>query len=306
MIWYFPSPCGDIRVLPSPDTEGHARIEILNPTEVERMALRRFVKAARAAKLLTEDEGLPPTGTTKVHLDVAASVRTVGEMLLGTPKQGILLPGVLQALRWKDGTIAASLAGGFVDDDGTVWQTLDAASAQKPRKSEAPAEEPAAKATLPRPTLCCPNPQPGQLDPASQVLQQFCTDAEWDEWCRDGQITVTGNLTGDVYRVRHRHHPDAIRDGKAAWCVAQRNVVHCHLATLPPPEEVLSIKLTLQFGEDWVRNPSGWFGFTGARFEHPLGLGYSDGIPSAGILASVPALAAPGLALRALQRLERA
>lgn len=144
-----------------------------------------------------------------------------------------------------------------------------------------------------RPTLCCPIPTPGPMDRASEVLRTFLTADQWDEWCQDGMIHVRGNLTGDTYRVVHRKHPLAAKQGKAAWNVTEDHVVHCHLTHLPPPEETLSIVLTLQFGEDWIRNPSGWFG-GGRRFQHPLGLGSSDGTQSSALLYTVSELLGGG------------
>jgi hypothetical protein len=130
-----------------------------------------------------------------------------------------------------------------------------------------------------RPTTCCPVPVPGKIDKASEVLRSFLTSEQWDEWEHAAMIHVKGNLTGHTYRVVHRGHPLAAKQTRAAWDEDDDHVVHCHMTHLPAPEEALGIALTLQFGEDWVRNRSGWFG-PGIRFDHPLGLGSSDGIQS--------------------------
>lgn len=160
------------------------------------------------------------------------------------------------------------------------------AKGKKTLKGEAVKDEPkkVEKAVVvQRPTQCCPLPEQGPQDRASEVLHAFTTPEQWDEWTRDGMIHCKGNLTGDTFRVVHRKHPLAERQGKAAYNETRKGVVHCHATHLPAPEEALSILLTLQFGEDYLINPSGWFQ-GGIVFDHPLGLGASDGLGSTGML----------------------
>lgn len=186
-----------------------------------------------------------------------------------------------------DGTSVQPVSAIIGDTDANLQARAAQARASQAKAPQAKA--PVKVVVTERPTLCCPIPTPGAMDRASEVLRTFLTADQWDEWCQDGMIHVRGNLTGDTYRVVHRKHPLAAKQGKAAWNVTENHVVHCHLTHLPPPEETLSIVLTLQFGEDWIRNPSGWFG-GGRRFRHPLGLGALDGTQSSALLCAVSAL----------------
>lgn len=263
--WFFPTESGDIRLEGVGATE--TRLIVTDPTPREIVVLTKLLTTGRKQKWIDPTVGIP-TRTGTYTLEVSAPIRDVATVLLGKRRTP---PGVISALVYADGSTTA---------------TLDGAELPVPEGAKPPEKKPAAAATIPRPTLCCPIPWEGPDQRASEVLKAFCTPDEWDEWIQCGMIHVVGNLTGHTYRVVHRHHALARRQGKITWDETSDSVVHAHLAVLPPPEEVLSVKLTLQYGEDWIRNPSGYFG-RGPRFPHPLGLGCMEGIWSAGLIAGL-------------------
>lgn len=278
MRWYFPTESGDIRLEVLSDD--CTRLVVTDPTPREIAVLGKLLKVARTRDWLPPEAGIPaPKGT--YNLDVSAKISDVAAVLIGKRR---VPAGVIQGVAYRDGTSSVTLQGAALP---TPTDPATPGAPKTPKKV----------ITSPRPTLCCPNPWEGPDVRASEVLQAFCTPDEWEEWTRDGMIHVRGNLTGHTYRIVHRHHPLARRQGKITWDEDDDHVVHCHLSNLPPPEEVLSVKLTLQHGEDWIRNPSGYFG-PGQRFAHPLGLGATEGLWSAAFIGGVGSLTPLGQANR--------
>lgn len=296
-VHYVPSRSGDVRFEATAD--GRTRITVRNPTSEETSLLGRYLALAVTRGWCTpERANLRKDYAADAEIDVPLDVPLdeASRLFLGSraPAKGVIL-----GVRYADGTIQATLDGPAEGEDllGPIppAAAVDPVTAPDPTKkgidpvSAAPAPEPkapVAAVTTPRPTLCCPNPRQGPIDRASEVLHAFVTPDQWDEWTRDGMIHCKGNLTGDTYRVVHRKHPLAERQGKITWCETTDHVVHCHQTHLPPPEEVLAVLLTLQFGEDYVRNPSGYFGH-GVRFPHPLGRGSWDGVASAALVSGI-------------------
>jgi len=235
MRWFFPDWSGDFRLEANGDSK--SVLTIVSPTAAEVERLGRFLKKARAKGWVDQHVGFVPNGEVKIL--VAAPVAKAGRILLGEKTKGILT-----AVRSVSGKVTAVT-------DGDVEHAV----------AEVAKKDTAAAASVRRPTLCCPHPQPGPDVRASEVLQAFCTPRQQDEWERSGMVHCYGNLSGRLYEIAHRHHPLAVERQKIVWDVEGQHVMHCYDWSVPPAEEVLVMKLTLEHAEHWIRNPSGCFGF---------------------------------------------
>ena len=232
--WFIPSWSGDFRL--EAETDARCRLIVVDPTPSEIAQLGRFLTKARKRGFVPAIAGVQPRGESTLSID--APVVTAGKLLLGrkAPRKGILT-----AVKSIDGEI--EVVTGDVEAE-EVEKALDKPSADK-------------AVTARRPTLCCPNPVDGREVRASEVLKTFCTHRQWEEWIKRGFLHCTGNLSGHSYRIVHRHHPLAKAQRKVVWDVDADHVIHCYDWAVPPPEEVLAIKLALENREHWVRNESG-------------------------------------------------
>lgn len=225
-------------------------------------------------------------------------------LLLSTPTVGVL--GTFTAVRLTDGTVytsganPAELSAAAADQGAglTWWQRVKrffsplpqtegsfAAAAQKmlggpaepvaappallaPPPSKPP--EPVVAVTTSRPTNCCPYTIPGDTRGrrADKLLLAFCTAEQRETWIKYGWLEARGRITGDRYRVAHRHSPIARKQTKVTWLLDSDQVVHAHATWLPPAEEVLTLKLVIEGHESWVRNPSTVFGIP--SLPHPF------------------------------------
>lgn len=308
--YFIPSRSGDLRLEATP--EGTCRLTLEDPTPEEIAITERLIWMASQKGWADHESAFLRTkivkdgDTPRISIPFSAPTDTISRLLLGSraPAAGVIL-----AVRYTDGSVQATLDGpaeglALLEEPTllpsaptpaapapalTVVTTPATPALAVPSSVETVRRTPLQVAVLPRPTLCCPVPSPGPQDRASEVLASFVTPAQWEEWCADGMIHCKGGLTGDTYRVVHRKHPLAQRQGKITWCETRDSVVHCHQTQFPPAEEVLSVVLTLQYGEDYIRNPSGYFG-RGRNFPHPLGLGGGDGLASAGFVRGMPTL----------------
>lgn len=246
---FFPTWCGDFRLerLES-DDEGTCTLTVVDPTAADLDKLGHFLEKARKKGWLSQLAGVAEKGETV--LAIGASIVDAGRVLLGRRGRVTEKDGLLTVVRMTNGEVIA------------VHDYPDEAAA-------AESEEAEDAATVKRPTLCCPNCTPGPDERASEALRAFCTRRQWESWQRRGSLLCRGNLSGHTYRVAHRHSPIAITQGKCAWDVVDDHVVHCHCSDLPPAEEVLAIKATLEHREHWVRNPSGYFG-SGPSYANPF------------------------------------
>lgn len=265
MTWYHPSWCGDYRLETLVrEQEGlyHAPqaaedvtctvLTVTDPTPAEIVELSRFLDAARRKGWVSKLAGLRETGMSQ--LEISASIWEAGHLLLhrrGKPRQG-----VITAVKSVAGTVEA-IAGTEADAEAKVQEAIAAPSADT-------------AVTTPRPTPCCPRPVSGPEQRASDVLQEFCTSRQWNDWLRYGQLVVVGNLSGHAYRIAHRHSPVARRQGRCAWDLTTDRVMHMHCSQLPPPEEVLAIKLAIEHREHWVRNSSTAFSGRGPYYPDPF------------------------------------
>lgn len=259
--WYYPSWCGDYRLeARMRDTNGGYRdpgaeevpevcvLTVTDPTPAEIEELALFLEKAKWQGWASKLAGLRETGTSQ--LEIKAPLWEAAHVLLGLdekPREGLLTT--------------------VVSENGEV-RAFDTSQGKMLTRAEV--VEGARAVTTRRPTLCCPSCAPGAEMRASRVLRAFCTPAQWQTWVERGYLICVGNLSGDAYRVAHRHSPLGIKQGKCAWDLTYSHVMHAHYAFLPPPEEVLALKLTLEHREHWIRNGSGCCYDLGSNYINPF------------------------------------
>jgi len=268
MRWFFPSWSGDFRL--EADGDDKCILTVVSPTPGEVAKLGAFLKKARQwpRKWVQQHVGFVPNGESKIP--IAAPIAKAGRLFLGERRKG-----VLTAVISTNGRIKAVLDG-------------DADKVEK----ETSKKDAKAATSVSRPTLCCPFPQKGPDVRASEVLQTFCTSRQWAEWEKDGLLHCYGNLSGRKYEIAHRHHPLAIKRGKIVWDVEGGYILHCHNWSVPPAEEVLTMKLVLECAEHWIRNSSGAFCTSGPCYNDPFmseSQQGSDGIADAALVRSIGA-----------------
>lgn len=260
--WFFPSWCGDFRLEKDGDKKCILTIEDPTPAEIARLG--KFLKKARSKGWIEQHVGFVPNG--KIEIAVKAAMKDAGKLLLDKKVKGILT-----AVKSVSGKVSA-----VTDTDEVPDSADDAASVR-------------------RPTLCCPTPQPGPDVRASEVLKCFSTPEQWEEWQRSGMLHCFGGLSGRRYEILHRHHPLAIQRGKIVWDVESQNVMHCYDWSVPPPEEVLTMKLVLEHAEHWIRNPSGCLAGPGMETYNdpfvPPNKQYQDGIEDANVVSFIGSFA---------------
>ncbi len=231
MRWFFPSWSGDYRIEADGAAKSTLTIEDPTPAEIERLG--KFLKKARSKDWVAQHVGFAPSG--KIVIPINAPLTKAGRILLGSKPKGILT-----AVVSKRGKVSAVIDG---DADRTERAVAD--------------PDAAAAASVRRPTLCCPEPQPGPDVRATEVLQAFLTPRQRAEWDRSRFIHCYGNLSGRLYQIAHRHHPLAVERKKIIWDVEGEHVMHAYDWSVPPAEEVLVMKLVLEHAEHWIRNQSG-------------------------------------------------
>lgn len=171
------------------------------------------------------------------------------------------------------------------------------AAAEAKRKAEAEAKRKEGEAKLKaatsvkRPTPCCPSQIPGVVEPAQEVLLDFCTPEQRHQWLTERRLIAVGGITGHRYLLAHRHTPTAVKIGKICYDLDDEAPMHFHDWTVPPEEEVLASKLILEHREPWLRNEATTFannsstsliaGGRPAIFKNPFGDFY-DGLPDSG------------------------
>jgi hypothetical protein len=225
-------------------------------------------------------------------------------LLLGQETVGVV--GTLTAVKLTDGSIHTSAATpreiqehAVGDSDKTWWEKVQTlfrplagygpveaffgpppsppppalpapTSTPAAAPAAAPAPTPELAVTLPRPVNCCPVTIPGPMEKADALLLAFCTPEQKSTWEAYGWLEARGQVTGDRYRIAHRHSPVAIKQGKPTWLLNHNVVVHAHLAWYPPAEEALALKLAVEGRESWIRNQSTIHRPSVPVFAHPF------------------------------------
>jgi hypothetical protein len=240
--WYRPSFCGDFRL----EATGERSCVLVaeNPTPSEVKILGVLLKGARASGWCSDVQGISLVGKSEVPL--MASVDVVGRGIFagGGEPLGVVGPVLITAFS-EGGKITS------------VWDTTEekqlpdapkkggkAVTTRKPRRG--------------RSTGDCPESL------ASEVLQAFSTPEQWAQWECGGAMIIHGGLTGRRYRLAHRkRHVQTGNQVAVAVGLDDRDrynygsmpaPVLAFDWMLPPPEEVLSIKLVLEHREHWLRN----------------------------------------------------
>lgn len=271
--WFMPTWHGDLRV---EQVDPNTSLLVLHkPTPAERAAAEKIVAQCKERGWCNADIDL---GKRKVSYRIGASMAEVGPIV-----SRILRPGdaVLTAVVFKDGHVETSSK----TEGPTLEQLTEKALAPyrdpaKDPEPEAPAKEPAALATVKRPTPCCPNCEPGSIGPATEALLAFLTPEQHEQWARERIIEIVGGQTGFRYRLAHRHTLVAQRQSRICWDLDNDVLVHFHDWSVPPEEEVLAAKLILEHREPWLRNEATMLGAPCHRFKNPFGDGL-DGVESA-------------------------
>lgn len=245
MIWHFVEWSGDFRL--ESVNEKSCTLTVCDPTPSELERLGTFLSKARSKGWIEQHVGLAGD-MKKIVINVAAPLSKAGKILLGKRTKGLLTAVVSKA-----GKVEAEIEG----DASRALALVE--------KKEA-----TAATTVRRPTLCCPLPQPGPDVRATEVLHTFCSPSQRVEYDSKGLLHCYGGLSGRLYEIAHRHHPRAVERGKIIWDVEGEHVLHAYDWSVPPAEEVLVMKLTLEYAEHWIRNASGNLALVAPTYRNPF------------------------------------
>lgn len=232
MRWYFPSWNGDIRAVTNEKDCAKTDLVIHEPTDHELSVLGKLAEIFHDKKWTKRKTLWKPKGEATQTVVLNATVKQVGKPLVKALKPG---KQTLTAVVFENGTLKTT-EGADVD--------ITALSTAKPEKA----------ATVKRPTPCCPHCIPGSVEPASQVLLEFLSPSQHEDWAKNRSFIAVGNLTGHRYLVPHRHSKIAQRLGRACLDLDDGLILHFHDWRVPPEEEALGTKLCLEHREHWLRN----------------------------------------------------
>lgn len=243
MKWYIPSWNGDLRLEPHPENAERTLLSIIKPTPAELVTVNQMGKTFEALGWLKEpwQEVVRKRLARDQKIEITAPLEKVGPLA-----SALMRPGkqVLTAVRFKGGLV-----------ETVSGQDPEALAALAEKAVDATPDKPAeAAVTVKRPTPSCPACIPGANSAASEVLLAFLSEIEHESWQRDRCIFVEGGLSGNRYRLSHRHSRFAQQSGRMCVDLDDRMIVHFHDWTVPPEEEVLAAKLILEHREPWLRN----------------------------------------------------
>jgi hypothetical protein len=228
--WFVPSWNGDYRL--DPEGEEKCALSVVKPTEHEKTILAAFLKKARSKKW-TGAEEIPQDG---VKLVLEAPVAKVAPVLVKLARP---VASTVTAVKFEDGKL-------------NVVEGTDEAELETATKGDS---KPKAAVSVKRGTMSCPQCVPGSIGPATEVLLEFLTPQQHEDWARFRAIEVEGHLSGHRYILAHRHSALAVENfGRITWDQDDEAILHFHDLTVPPEEEVLAAKLLLEHREPWVRN----------------------------------------------------
>lgn len=270
---YLPSWNGDIRLTSSPNNEDSLLI-LTDPTPNERIMVGTFLRFAKKKEWWEGDvpaEGKPYSGK-ELELKIRAPIpKTSGVLIqIGRPKDR-----TLTAIKFSSGKMETI--------EGSTLQAREAIedALARAKKEEDEKEKEAKAASVKRPTPSCPQCLPGAIGPASEVLLDFLSPDQHEQWSRERAILVEGHLSGHRYLIAHRHSDIAQRVGRICYDVDDSGVMHFHDWSVPPEEEVLAAKLIMEHAEPWLRNEATCLGGTFSDvYKNPFGNG-GDGVESA-------------------------
>ena len=206
---YIPTYLGDIRLTPE-GTKTKLSFEAI--TSSEREKLEQFLKTycVDFSPWLTKAEIILPEKFTKVH-----------KKFLKVFKAG---KGIINAIRFKDGKIE-------------IVQEL-------------PAEGFEVGVSVEKPKRGCPMPTPLECAEiqAQEVLHEFLSDPQWDDFTRYKAFVARGNYSGLPYLITSRWSPNCQEWG-LLYCLPAKNRICASLDDIPPAEEALAMKLCVEFME---------------------------------------------------------
>lgn len=273
MQWFIPSWNGDLRLESDPQDPAVTLLSIASPTLAEVQIVNQIGKTFDSMGWLEKpwQEFVKKRWAREKKFRVNAPLEKTGPIATS-----IMRPGnqVLTAIRFKDGVVE-TVSG----KDLPALQELSEKAAAAPEEKKA-----TAAVTVKRPTPSCPACIPGAIEPATECLLAFLSEAEHEQWARERSIIVQGGLSGTRYLLSHRHTEFAQRAGRMCYDLDAHVVIHFHDWTVPPEEEVLAAKLILEHREPWLRNEATYLGSLGNPrhlvFKNPFGDGL-DGVPDA-------------------------
>ena len=258
-FWAFPDWSGDFRLEPDGD---NCKLTVKDPTPSEIERLGEFLKKARSKGWVDQHIGFVPNG--EIVIPVKAPLVKAGKFLLTKKPRGVLTA--------------------VLSDRGHVKAVIDDSDKTE---TEVAKKDTEAAATVRRPTNCCPLCEPGPDTRANEVLLTFCTPAQRESWEREGVLYCYGQLSGRKYEVVHRHHPLAVERGKIVWDCEGGYVMHAYDWATPPSEEVLTMKLSLEHQEAWLRNSAGCTHDVGPIYINPsTNQGLGDGTEDAAFMSA--------------------
>lgn len=275
MKWYMPSWNGDLRLEPDPSSAERTLLWIEKPTDHELVVLGQLSDLLLAAGHLDEKikvQRWRAKFAKKRSITINAPLGTIGPLVAKLYKPG---EAVLTAISFQDGKVITCTGTGCELVE-TIAEVTEAA------KSAPEGEKPKAVVTAKRPTPSCPQCIPGSIEPARQVLLEFLSPDEHEQWASSRTLFVYGGLSGHRYLLAHRNTPTAARIGRIAYDVDASCVVHFHDRSVPPEEEVLAAKLILEHREPWLRNEATMLSCNSSVlvFKNPFG-DVNDGVPDA-------------------------
>jgi len=274
--WYIPSRTGDFRLEKHPEDDEFCILTTEDMTPDEAKRVKSFLVEAKTRGWV--DSSLVPASG-RHELVVRSTVRQAGPILAADVLPG---RGVLTVVKSVKGTVMA-----------VVDETQEPESVTPKVEANPKDKKLDAAVTVQRPTTCCPDPIPveGPLKRSSRVLREFCTPSQWRSWVDHGFLYCIGQLTGVRYRIVHREHPLAAKQGKICRDLDNGVTLHFYNCWVPPAEEVLAAKLILENREPWLRNEATFFG-GGEKFKNPLGMG-GDGTWDAMLFSGIGSLFHP-------------
>jgi hypothetical protein len=275
--WFIPSWNGDLRLEPAPsDTKGATVLSIFDPTPAEREIVKRILARCVDEKWVSpgeRDDIISREALSEKRVTIAAPLEKVGPVVAKIMRPGA---AVLTAIRFKDGRVETT--------SGEEAELLEVAAAAALAPPEKKAE---AAATVKRPTPCCPDCIADSVKPAREALLAFLTPEQHETWAAERYIVVEGGLSGNRYRLAHRHTRLAAQQQRICWDLDDDLCVHFHDWTVPPEEEVLAAKLILEHREPWLRNEATHFCSGRALcFKNPFGDG-GDGVADSSFTSQI-------------------
>lgn len=206
---YIPTQLGDISLVP----EGKkTKLFFEKLTDSERERLEQFLQAYHVelgVDLFKAAEIILPADFAEVH-----------KKFLKVFKAG---KGIISAVKFKEGKIEV------VKELPAKFET--GVSVEKPRRG------------CPLPTLL----EHAEIR-AQAVLQEFLSGQQWSDFERYKALIARGNYSGNPYLITSRWNPNCQQYG-VLYCLPTQRRICASLEDIPPAEEVLAMKLCVEFIE---------------------------------------------------------